>query len=162
MPNLSLNFHNSRETKTLLSECVKLEDIDVKNTMALKKWKHILKKGGKPSYNAFFILGPMGVGKSTFIQNKILTNPEFSDYIYFNADEIMSSLDGFCAQNVDEFYKICRPLTLLLTDWIMKKGFAFVTEGTCSQYKELWDYMIRLKEHKYTISVLFLEEPLNF
>lgn len=51
------------------------------------------------------------------------------------------------------FYPSARKISCYLTDWLLDQKLSFIAEGTCVLYKELEDYMIRLKEQGYVIKV---------
>lgn len=103
--------------------------------------------------DAIFVLGPMGAGKTTAINNEFKTHPVFRNYAYVDTDEIMGMLKGFESNKVEEFYPLARNIAINLTDWILEQKISFVAEGTCVKYLELIDYMHRLKSVGYHVRV---------
>jgi Uncharacterized protein conserved in bacteria len=119
-----------------------------------EKYKSHYSSAKKQFYkDALFVLGPMGSGKTTIIKNKIQTHKIYGKYAYVDTDEIMEQLPGFNKLQVNNFYPIARQIAIKLTDWLLDSHLSFVAEGTCVQYEELIDYMIRLKRKGYTIKV---------
>ncbi len=116
------------------------------------EWKRKL-SSVKDRGNAIFVLGPMGAGKSTIIENCFKSHPVFKSFAYVDTDEIMGVIDAFTADKVDIYYPLARKIAISLTDWILTKKISFVAEGTCVQYKELIEYMERLKKTGYKIHV---------
>ena len=104
-------------------------------------------------FDAIFILGPMGTGKTTVINNEFKNHPIFGNYAYVDTDEIMGMLQGFASNKVVEYYPIARNIAIRLTDWILEQKISFVAEGTCVKYMELIDYMHRLKSVGYQVRV---------
>ena len=102
---------------------------------------------------AVFVLGPMGAGKTTVLQEEFKNHPVYKNYAYVDTDELMEKLDGFDSERVDEFYPKARSVAITLTDWLLNKNISFVAEGTCVKYLELEDYMQRLKSKGYVIRV---------
>ena len=120
----------------------------------INKYKSSYCSNSKQFYkDALFVLGPMGSGKTTFINNKILTHKLYGNYAYVDTDEIMEKLPGFSKIEVNKFYPLARQIAIKLTDWLLDNQLSFVAEGTCVQYQELIDYMIRLKRQGYSIKV---------
>lgn len=103
--------------------------------------------------DAIFVLGPMGAGKTTVINNEFKTHPVFGNYAYVDTDEIMGMLKGFESNKVEEYYPMARNISIHLTDWILEQKISFVAEGTCVKYLELIDYMHRLKSVGYHVRV---------
>ena len=103
--------------------------------------------------DAIFVLGPMGAGKTTTINNEFKTHPVFGNYAYVDTDEIMGMLKGFESNKVEEYYPIARKIAIDLTDWILEQKISFIAEGTCVKYLELIDYMHRLKSVGYHVRV---------
>lgn len=116
------------------------------------EWRHVLGKV-KHCGNAIFVLGPMGAGKTTTIENCFKTHEHFRHYAYVDTDEIMGSIDAFTADKVEQYYPLARKLAIKLTDWILTEKISFVAEGTCVKYDELIEYMKRLKDSGYNIHV---------
>lgn len=115
-------------------------------------WKrklHNIKDRGR----AIFVLGPMGAGKSTTIEHYFKNHPLFKSFAYVDTDEIMGAIDAFTADKVDVYYPLARKIAISLTDWILAENLSFVAEGTCVKYKELIEYMERLKATGYEIHV---------
>ena len=105
-------------------------------------------------YNeAVFVLGPMGAGKTTVLQEEFKKHPVYSNYAYVDTDELMEKLNGFDSKRVDEFYPKARSIAIKLTDWLLNENISFVAEGTCVKHSELEDYMQRLKMKGYVIRV---------
>lgn len=117
-----------------------------------KNWRQIL-SDVKHCGNAIFVLGPMGAGKTTTIENCFKTHRHFRHYAYVDTDEIMGSIDAFTADKVDLYYPLARKIAIKLTDWILAAKISFVAEGTCVKYDELIEYMERLKDNGYKIHV---------
>ena len=130
------------------------------NNQLIEKYKTYYRRSGSVQYykDALFVLGPMGSGKTTFIQNKILSHKMYGKYAYVDTDEIMEQLPGFSKMEVNKFYPRARQIAIILTDWLLENQLSFVAEGTCVQYEELIDYMIRLKRKGYTIKVCKLNQ----
>lgn len=105
--------------------------------------------------DAIFVLGPMGAGKTTAINNEFKTHPVFRNYAYVDTDEIMGMLKGFESNKVEEYYPLARNIAIHLTDWILEQKISFVAEGTCVKYLELIDYMNRLKSVGYHVRVKY-------
>lgn len=116
------------------------------------KWKRKL-LNTQYRCDAIFVLGPMGAGKTTVINNEFKTHPVFGNYAYVDTDEIMGMLKGFESNKVEEYYPIARNIAIHLTDWILEQKISFVAEGTCVKYMELIDYMHRLKSVGYHVRV---------
>ena len=116
------------------------------------KWKRKL-LNTQYRCDAIFVLGPMGAGKTTVINNDFKTHPVFGNYAYVDTDEIMGMLKGFESNKVEEYYPIARNIAIHLTDWILEQKISFVAEGTCVKYMELIDYMHRLKSVGYHVRV---------
>ena len=116
------------------------------------KWKRKL-LNTQYRCDAIFVLGPMGAGKTTVINNEFKTHPVFGNYAYVDTDEIMGMLKGFESNKVEEYYPIARNIAIHLTDWILGQKISFVAEGTCVKYMELIDYMHRLKSVGYHVRV---------
>lgn len=128
--------------------------LERKHNILIEKYKSNYCTNQRQFYkDALFVLGPMGSGKTTFINNKILTHKVYKNYAYVDTDEIMEKLPGFNNMEVNRFYPLARQIAIKLTDWLLENQLSFVAEGTCVQYQELIDYMIRLKRHGYTIKV---------
>lgn len=106
--------------------------------------------------DAIFVLGPMGVGKTTVINRDFKRHPVFRHYAFVDTDEIMGMLNGFASDKVEEFYPVARHLAIRLTDWILEQKISFVAEGTCVKYLELIDYIHRLKSTGYKVRVKWL------
>ena len=104
-------------------------------------------------YEAVFILGPMGSGKTRVINKEFRLHEVYGKYVYVDTDEIMEQLNGFHEKLVDIYYPSARKIAIHLTDWLLDKGLSFIAEGTCVKYLELEDYMIRLKEKGYKVKV---------
>lgn len=102
---------------------------------------------------AVFVLGPMGAGKTTIIENHFRSHPVYSSYAYVDTDEIMGMIPYFTSDKVEQYYPIARGIAIRLTDWILEKQISFIAEGTCVKYLELIDYMQRLKTGGYVIRV---------
>lgn len=102
---------------------------------------------------AIFVLGAMGVGKTTVIENEFRCHSVYSKYAYVDTDEIMGMLQGFAYDKVEEFYPIAREIAIRLTDWILDQKISFIAEGTCVKYLELVDYLQRLKTGGYVIRI---------
>ena len=138
----------SKRCHTLTVDNVKQAVLDrVEN-----EWKRKL-SNVKARGNAIFVLGPMGAGKSTTIEKNFKNHPEFKSYAYVDTDEIMGAIDEFSADKVDLYYPPARKIAISLTDWILTQNISFIAEGTCVKYKELIEYMERLKENGYKIHV---------
>ncbi|XP_022790657.1 uncharacterized protein LOC111330122 [Stylophora pistillata] len=103
--------------------------------------------------DAIFVLGPMGAGKTTVINDEFKTHSVFRNYAYVDTDEIMGMLKGFESNKVEEYYPVARNIAIHLTDWILEQKISFVAEGTCVKYLELIDYMNRLKSVGYHVRV---------
>lgn len=103
--------------------------------------------------DAIFVLGPMGAGKTTVINNEFKTHQVFCNYAYVDTDEIMGMLKGFESDKVEDYYPIARNIAINVTDWILEQKISFVAEGTCVKYLELRDYMHRLKSVGYHVRV---------
>ncbi|KAJ7377287.1 hypothetical protein OS493_030099 [Desmophyllum pertusum] len=103
--------------------------------------------------DAMFVLGPMGAGKTTAINNEFKTHPVFGNYAYVDTDEIMGMLKGFESNKVESYYPLARNIAINLTDWILEQKISFIAEGTCVKYLELIDYMHRLKTVGYHVRV---------
>ncbi|XP_032239135.2 uncharacterized protein LOC116618977 [Nematostella vectensis] len=116
------------------------------------KWKRKF-LGTKYYGEAVFVLGPMGAGKTTIIENEIKSHEVYANYAYVDTDEIMGILKGFSSDRVEEYYPVARAIAIRLTDWILDRKISFVAEGTCVKYEELIDYMNRLKTGGYVIRV---------
>ncbi|XP_078362734.1 uncharacterized protein LOC144646901 [Oculina patagonica] len=116
------------------------------------KWKRKF-MDTKYRCDAIFVLGPMGAGKTTVINNEFKTHPVFGNYAYVDTDEIMGMLKGFESNKVEEYYPIARNIAINLTDWILEQKISFVAEGTCVKFLELIDYMHRLKSVGYHVRV---------
>ena len=116
------------------------------------EWKAKL-SNVKDRGNAIFVLGPMGAGKSTTIENCFKNHQEFKSFAYVDTDEIMGAIDAFAADKVDIYYPLARKIAINLTDWILMQNISFIAEGTCVKYEELIEYMERLKETGYRILV---------
>lgn len=116
------------------------------------KWKRKL-LNTQYRCDAIFVLGPMGAGKTTVINNEFKTHPVFGNYAYVDTDEIMGMLKGFESNKVEEYYPVARNIAIHLTDWILEQKISFVAEGTCVKYMELIDYMHRLKSVGYHVRV---------
>ena len=116
------------------------------------EWKREL-SNVKDRGNAIFVLGPMGAGKSTIIENYFKNHSQFKSFAYVDTDEIMGAIDAFTADKVDIYYPLARKIAISLTDWILTQKISFIAEGTCVKYKELIIYMKRLKETGYRIHV---------
>lgn len=104
-------------------------------------------------YEAVFILGSMGSGKTRVINKEFRLHEVYGKYVYVDTDEIMEQLNGFHEKLVDIYYPTARKIAIHLTDWLLDKRLSFVAEGTCVKYLELEDYMIRLKEKGYKVKV---------
>ncbi|XP_057295457.1 uncharacterized protein LOC130623927 [Hydractinia symbiolongicarpus] len=104
-------------------------------------------------HEAIFVLGPMGSGKTSTINNELKSHKLYSKYAYVDTDEIMELLHGFKENSVDIFYPIARRIAIKLTDWLLEERISFVAEGTCVKHLELEEYMSRLKEKHYKIRV---------
>lgn len=102
---------------------------------------------------AIFVLGSMGVGKTTIIENEFRSHPVYSNYAYVDTDEIMGMIAYFTSDKVEQYYPIARGIAIRLTDWILEQRISFIAEGTCVKYLELIDYMQRLKTGGYVIRV---------
>lgn len=102
---------------------------------------------------AVFVLGPMGAGKTTVIENEFHSHPVYSNYAYVDTDEIMGMIPHFTSDKVEQYYPIARGIAIRLTDWILEQRISFIAEGTCVKYMELIDYMQRLKTGGYLIRV---------
>lgn len=127
--------------------------LDAKDTQLLEsKWKRKF-MDTKYRCDAIFVLGPMGAGKTTVINNEFKTHPVFGNYAYVDTDEIMGMLKGFESNKVEEYYPLARTIAINLTDWILEQKISFVAEGTCVKYLELIDYMHRLKSVGYHVRV---------
>ncbi|XP_065672962.1 uncharacterized protein LOC124809034 isoform X1 [Hydra vulgaris] len=118
----------------------------------LERWKqkYLIKK---QYFEAVFVLGPMGSGKTTIIKRDFKKYEQYQHFSYVDTDEIMELIDGFQPDKVDTFYPTARIISIKLTDWLLDENISFVTEGTCVKHKELEEYMIRLKEKGYKIKV---------
>jgi len=103
---------------------------------------------------AVFVLGPMGAGKTTVLQEVIKKKSVYKTYAFVDTDELMEKLDGFDSERVDDFYPKARSIAIKLTDWLLNENISFVAEGTCVKYLELKDYMQRLKSKGYVIRVM--------
>jgi len=125
----------------------------------IMKWKKQLSNQLQNLCEAVFVLGPMGAGKTTFIKEQLKSHEHYSQYGYVDTDEIMELLDGYSEDDVGKYYPIARHVAIHLTDWLLEEKISFVAEGTCVQYEELKDYMIRLKEKGYTIKVCHIDCP---
>lgn len=112
---------------------------------------------------AIFVLGPMGAGKTTVIENEFRSHPIYSNYAYVDTDEIMGMIPHFSSDKVEEYYPIARGIAIRLTDWILEQRISFIAEGTCVKYLELIDYLQRLKANGgYVIRVKRLPQiPLD-
>lgn len=132
---ISNSFLNAQDTKLIES-----------------KWKRKF-MDTKYRCDAIFVLGPMGAGKTTVINNEFKTHPVFGNYAYVDTDEIMGMLKGFESNKVEEYYPLARNIAINLTDWILEQKISFVAEGTCVKYLELIDYMHRLKSVGYHVRV---------
>ena len=137
-------FRNSIKTLAIVNEAV-LKRVE-------EEWKVKL-SNARDRGNAIFVLGPMGAGKSTTIENCFKTHPEYKSYAYVDTDEIMGAIDAFTADRVHVYYLLARKIAISLTDWILTQNISFVAEGTCVKYRELIEYMERLKETGYKIHV---------
>jgi len=104
-------------------------------------------------YDAVFVLGAMGSGKTKVINDEFRENKVFGQYAYVDTDEIMEQLQGFNENAVDKYYPVARKIAIYLTDWLLEQRLSFVAEGTCVKYLELEDYMIRLQDKGYSIKV---------
>lgn len=134
-------------------ETVTSGSLDAKDTSELESaWK---RKFLNTQYrcDAIFVLGPMGAGKTTTINNEFKSHPIFGNYAYVDTDEIMGMLNGFESNKVEDYYPIARNISINLTDWILEQKISFVAEGTCVKYLELQDYMHRLKLVGYNVRV---------
>lgn len=129
-------------------------------TEIMEHWKRSLKPNQK-LFEALFVLGPMGSGKSTFIANLMRNHSEYASYAYVDTDEIMQFLDGYNYQTLEQYYPIARKIAILLTDWLLEQRISFIAEGTCVKFEELQAYIIRLRESGYTVKVCKIEEALD-
>ena len=118
----------------------------------LERWKskYLIKK---QYFEAVFVLGAMGSGKTTIINRDFRQYELYQHYSFVDTDEIMELIDGFHPDKVDIFYPIARMISIKLTDWLLDENISFVAEGTCVKYKELEEYILRLKEKGYKIKV---------
>ena len=153
---LCVQYLNLSSCVTICSKKQKPKKVAAVNQEVLDRveneWKRKL-SNVKDRGNAIFVLGPMGAGKSTIIENYFKIHPEFKSFAYVDTDEIMGAIDAFSADKVDIYYPPAREIAISLTDWILTQKISFVAEGTCVKYKELIVYMRRLKETGYTIHV---------
>lgn len=117
-----------------------------------REWKRKL-SNVKERGNAIFVLGPMGAGKSTIIENCFKNHLKYKNYAYVDTDEIMGTIDAFTADKVEIYYPLARRIAISLTDWILLQNISFVAEGTCVKVEELIEYMERLKKTGYKIHV---------
>ena len=159
-------MYTSSWTTRIMSEYAKdANGVEPKETEATNHFitssdtKHVESKWKRKLLNtqyrcdAIFVLGPMGAGKTTVINNEFKTHPVFGNYAYVDTDEIMGMLKGFESNKVEEYYPIARNIAIHLTDWILEQKISFVAEGTCVKYMELIDYMHRLKSVGYHVRV---------
>lgn len=150
------NFPSSTKTqghKTLVSsqEVHKVEE----------QWKKQF-LGTKVFGEAIFVLGPMGAGKTTVIENEFRSHPAYANFAFVDTDEIMGMIPHFTSDKVEEYYPIARGIAIQLTDWILEQRISFIAEGTCVKYIELIDYLKRLKTGGYIIRVKRLPQvPLD-
>ncbi|XP_028400358.1 uncharacterized protein LOC114523585 [Dendronephthya gigantea] len=117
-----------------------------------REWKRKL-NNVKERGDAIFVLGPMGAGKSTIIENCFKYHLKYKSYAYVDTDAIMGTIDAFTADKVEIYYPLARKIAISLTDWILMQNISFVAEGTCVKVEELIEYMERLKETGYKIHV---------
>jgi len=122
---------------------------------ALIYWKDKLSLTGH-FYEAVFVLGPMCAGKTSTIHSFGCLK-QYKHFAYVDTDEIMTHLDGYCDTDIDKFYPSARNVSIHLTDWLLEERMSFIAEGTCVKFLELRDYMIRLKDHGYSIKVVKLD-----
>eukprot|EP00794_Sanderia_malayensis_P014189 gene14189-15668_t len=119
----------------------------------VEEWIHNLKQSKYHFEEAIFVLGPMGAGKSTVVEQEFKKHHIYKNYAYVDTDELMEKLDGFDSKRTGEFYPIARSIAIRLTDWLLDENISFIAEGTCVKYLELEDYMYRLKRKGYVIKV---------
>ncbi len=119
----------------------------------IEEWIHTLKKSKCHYGEAIFVLGPMGAGKSTVVEEHFKKHDVYKNYAYVDTDEVMEKLDGFDSERVEDFYPLARSIAIRLTDWLLDENISFIAEGTCVKYLELEDYMYRLKNKGYVIKM---------
>jgi predicted kinase len=86
----------------------------------------------------WFILGPIGAGKTTFIRNHIL-NVSGNKLKYLSADILK--------ERYELQYDDARNIMGHIMDRYIKKGMSFVTEGT-GQHDDLYQMLLRYKQNE--------------
>lgn len=143
------------------------EEERIKLLNEVKKWRKFIgdnyfkHNGTKLKKNCIFVLGPMGSGKSTIIQNYIKTDVKYSSSPFIDTDEIMSHLPDFTLSTIYKNFPLARKVSILLTEWLFVDGISFIAEGTCVYWQTLLRFMKEMKENGYSIEVLFVKKPLE-
>lgn len=106
-----------------------------------------------------FVCGPMGSGKTTFILSKLLNNSHMKSY-YSSIDELIPYFKKFEITDSRIMYKLCRQVGIEVTDYLLENNISMIIEGTGIN-KDMYDYLLRVKEKGYHITTYFLKTDLN-
>lgn len=102
-----------------------------------------------------FVVGTLGSGKTTLIQNKFLN----SEYIYINSDKSLEELYD-STYTLDQLYNQNRKIGTNLTDYALLKGYSMILEGTC-QHEDVLQFIHKCKNYGYNIDVYIMDTDLD-
>ena len=106
----------------------------------------------------YFVCGPMGSGKTTYINTNLLQNEDIKAY-YSNIDDLIS----YFKKETDDprqLYQLTRQVGIIVTDYFLENHISMVIEGTGINMDTI-EYFERLKKNGYQINTIFMKTELN-
>lgn len=104
----------------------------------------------------YYACGPMGSGKSSFVNNNLLTNKSINayhcsidEYIpYFNENE-------FKEIKSDNMYQLCRQIGIMVTDYLLEHKISMIIEGV-GLNKDTIEFLQKARCNGYEVHTYFL------
>jgi predicted ABC-type ATPase len=97
-----------------------------------------------------FVCGPMGSGKSTYINDKFKNH----DAYYCNIDKWVHYFIPY-ENEPGKLYSLCRKVGIIVTDYLLEQNISMILEGTGINLDTI-EYLKRLKNADYKINTYFL------
>jgi predicted ABC-type ATPase len=118
----------------------------------IKKHQHLY------SHNQLiYVCGVMGSGKTTFIQNKLLS--QHPNLYYSSIDNLIPYFTSY-HNNSHKLYQLCRQTGIIITDYLLENNISMIIEGTGINMDTV-EYLQKLKNQKYNILTYFLKTDLQ-
>lgn len=110
-----------------------------------------IKKGNYSKFELHYVCGPMGSGKSSFTENKLLKKDDMKAY-HCNIDKY---IDYFNDTDSYTLYTMCRKVGIIVTDYLLDNQISMVIEGI-GVNKDTVEFLKKARQNNYTVSTYFM------